>query len=48
MIDRRLQLTRKQQNHGFLAVTLKSSRSPPCIGQPLWSICVTNMLRLSL
>ena len=26
MIDRRLQLTRKQQNHGFLAVTLKSSR----------------------
>lgn len=37
MIDKRLQLTRKQQNHGFLVDTLKSSRSPPCIGQPLQS-----------
>jgi hypothetical protein len=42
-----LQLTKKQHNHGFLAVNLKSSRSPPCICQPLRSICVANMLRLS-
>jgi len=41
-LDRGLLLTKKLLNQGFLLVKLKSLRSPPWLGWPLWNICVTN------
>jgi hypothetical protein len=41
-----LLITKKLLNQGFFVVKLKSSlrsfQSPPWLGWPLWSICVTN------
>ena len=41
-LDRRLLLTRKLLNQGFLLVKLKSSLRKPWLGWPLWNICFTN------